>query len=153
MKFSMRINFVDVICDHSLEYVYHKGEIIGFSFDIRLSYYRGLFLSCVDEFGLSVDGNLIPNEAITFAINGKEIAIDQLSDCANEFWQLTEPARIEVIHEDVLSVGEHDFDVKLMLRIPYLPIPTHDGAHIYMPLDSSGNKKLNLKEVKINGKD
>lgn len=140
----MRINFVDVICDDSLKAIVVNGKEIGYSFDVRLSYYRGAFLSCIDAFGLKVDGKTVENQNITFGINGKTIAIDQLSDCVSEFWRLIEPAHIEVIHEDGLGEGEHEIDLTLMLRVPYLPIPINPNDHVYMPLDSCGQKRLSL---------
>ena len=55
MGFAMRMNFVDVVVDDSLKNVKVNGKNIGYQFDIRLSYYRGHFLSVIDEFGVKVD--------------------------------------------------------------------------------------------------
>ncbi len=144
MGFKMRINFVDVIVDDSLKSIYCDENKIGYTFDVRLSYYRGAYLSTIDEFKLKVDGKEIENERITFGINGKQIAINQISDCVSEFWQLIEPAKIEVLVDGGLTEGEHDIDLTLILRIPYLPIPVGDGK-LYMPLDSCGSKRLALR--------
>lgn len=143
MGFSMRINFVDVIVDNSLKSIYNDGDKIGYSFDVRLSYYRGAFLSTIDEFKLKVDGKDVCNEQITFGINNKIIAIDQLSDCVSEFWSLIEPAKIEVLLDGGLEKGQHHIDLTLILRVPYLPIPVGDEK-LYMPLDSCGEKTLVL---------
>lgn len=145
LDFSMRINFVDVICDNSLRSIIVNNSKIGFAFDIRLSYYRGLFLSCVDEFDLFVDGERINHQDITFCINGKMFPIEFLRECSSEFWGLTTPARIEVLKEKGLDIGDHQIDLTLMLRIPYMPIPLGDKL-IYMPLDSCGKKTLTLME-------
>lgn len=144
MAFGLRINFVDVICDNSLRSVWAKGHKVGYSFDIRLSYYRGLFLSCVDQFELKVDGQLVDSRNITFNINGKSIPVDFLSNCASEFWGLTVPATIEVTTLEELKSGAHEMDLTLMLRVPYMPIPTADKLS-YMPLNSCGTKTLTLE--------
>lgn len=141
MGFSMRINFVDVICDDSLKSIVINGRKIGYEFDVRLSYYRGLFLSCIEEFEIKVDGEEVPIQDVTFSINGKTFPISFLSECNTEFWNVIEPARIEVIRDGGLQSGEHDIDLTLMLRIPYMPIPIEDKL-VYMPLDSCGRKKL-----------
>ncbi len=146
MGFSMRINFVDVITDKSLESIVVNKKKIGYAFDIRLSYYRGLFLSCIEEFELTVDGEIVPMRDITFGINGKIIGASLLSQCASEFWGLLEPARIEVMKDGGLLEGEHEIDLKLMLRIPYMPIPQGGGDDLYMPLNSCGKKRLTLRE-------
>jgi len=144
MGFGMRINFVDVICDDSLRTVHANGKPVGYAFDIRLSYYRGLFLSCVDQFALTVDGQAVNSQDITFGIHGKSIPVNFLSHCASEFWGLTEPASIEVTTAQGLEPGAHEIDLTLMLRIPYMPIPVGDNL-VYMPLDSCGRKTLTLE--------
>lgn len=145
MGFKMRINFVDVICDNSLKSIVLEGKPIGYAFDIRLSYYRGLFLSCIEEFELMVDQEKVRHQDMTFHLNGKIFAIDQLADCASEFWNLIEPARIEVICPGGLQPGEHELDLTLNLRIPYMALPKDAGDHKYMPLDSCGKKTLTLR--------
>lgn len=145
MGFSFRINFVDVICDDSLTHLYADGERIGFEFDVRLSYYRGLFLSCVDSFGLEVDGERYSNDNITFSINGKSFGVNQLNLFASEFWDLLQSARITVLKKGGLAQGEHALKLELMLRVPYLPLPGSDGGHSYMPLDSCGEKTLAVR--------
>mgnify|MGYP000470738432 FL=1 len=50
MGFAMRMNFVDVVVSDSLKHYYVDGKKMGYQFDIRLSYYRGHFLSVIDEF-------------------------------------------------------------------------------------------------------
>lgn len=144
MGFKMRINFVDVICDNSLKIVEREGRAIGYSFDIRLSYYRGLFLSCIDEFELVVDQEKIRHQDMLFHLNGKTFTIDHLTNCTTEFWNLIEPARIEVIREGGLRSGEHEIDLTLYLRIPYMELPKGAGDLRYMPLDSCGKKTLTL---------
>lgn len=55
MAFALRINFVDVVCDDSMKNVFANGKKVGYQFDIRLSYYRGHFLSVIDEFRVKLD--------------------------------------------------------------------------------------------------
>lgn len=147
MGFSMRINFVDVICDDSLRNSYINGLKNGYEFDIRLSYYRGLFLSCVNSFALTVDGEEVPNSEVTFSINGKEFFVDQLSSLSSEFWQLLEPAKIKVLKKGGLPKGSHNLKLDFYLRVPYLPLPGGDNDHNYVPLDSCGEKELIIEEI------
>lgn len=147
MALSMRINFVDVICDDSLKNTYIDGKKQGYEFTIRLSYYRGLFLSCVNSFELLVDDEVVPNSEITFSINGKEFFVDQLSSLSSEFWDLLEPATIKVMQKGGLASGNHHLKLNFYLRVPYLPIPGGPGEHNFVPLDSCGEKTLALQEV------
>nr|WP_253201840.1 DUF6379 domain-containing protein [Clostridium sp. DSM 17811] len=142
----MRINFVDVICDNSLKNTYVNGEKRGFLFDMRLSNYRGHYLSCIDEFKVTVDGEEIADEKVTFGINNKEFNVNQFSNLISEFWQLIEPAHIMVHKKSGLSAGNHDIKVHLMLRVPYMPLSASAEDSNYMPLDSCGEKVLSIKE-------
>jgi hypothetical protein len=142
MAFSMRMAFVDVICDSSLKNLYAGGEKIGFSFDVRLGYYRGHWLSCIDRLEVKVDGEIAALEKTRLGINGKEFSVPQLQSCYSEFWRLLDPARITVFREGGLANGEHRIELTLFLRIPYLPIGPERS---YMPLDSSGEKTLKVE--------
>lgn len=146
MGFAMRINFVDVICDNSLKNTYVNGNKSGFAFDIRLSNYRGHYLSCIDEFKVTVDGEEISDQDVTFGINNKEFNVYQFPNLISEFWQLIEPAHIKVHKKGGLSAGDHDIKVHLMLRVPYMPLSASAEDTMYMPLDSCGEKVLTIKE-------
>lgn len=137
MKLAMKMRFVDVICDDSLSNLYANGNRIGFTFDVRLGYYRGHWISCIDELRVKIDGIEIPQEAIRFGLKGKEFSIPQLGNCRTEFWPLLEPARITVLKQGGLAEGRHSIELDLMLRVPYLPL---GGEHNYMPLDSYEKK-------------
>ena len=84
MGFAMRMNFVDVVVSDSLKHYYVDGKKMGYQFDIRLSYYRGHFLSVIDEFKVKVDDFEVPAERIKFCINGKEFSPVEFDKCYTE---------------------------------------------------------------------
>ena len=141
MAFAMKMRFVDVITDDTLKNNYVNGEKAGYQFEIRLGYYRGHFLSAIDAFEVSVDGEKVADQDLRFCINGKEFAPRQLKECFTEFWRLTEPATIKVIKKGGLAEGMHHLNVHLMLRVPYMQI---GPGHQFMPLDSGQEKELKL---------
>lgn len=141
MPATLRMNFVDVIPDNSLKNTYVNGKKNGYQFDIRLSYYRGHFLSVIDEFGIEVDGKKVDDSQIKFCLNGKELSPWQLKEAYTEFWPILVPATIKVHQPGGLSHGKHDVKVKLIFRAPYMPI---GPDHQYMHYDSSGEKTLDV---------
>ncbi|NYE06385.1 hypothetical protein F4694_003165 [Bacillus niacini] len=145
MAFSMRLPFVDVVCDDSLVNTYVNGKKLGYEFQIRLSNYRGHFLSCIEEFVVAVDGNEVNSDDITFCLNEKEFTLRQLPSLISEFWNLIEPATIKVFAPGGLTEGEHHIDVKMMLRIPYMAVPGSKKEHDYAKLDSCGSKTLSVR--------
>ena len=143
MGFAMRLNFVDVVVDNSLKNYYVDGQKMGYTFDIRLSYYRGHFLSVIDEFGIRVDGRDISNDVIKFCINGKEFSPNEFDKCYSEFWRVLDPATIRVFCPVGLEEGRHDIDVTLFFRSPYMPVGDN---HQYMPVDSCGSKSMDITD-------
>lgn len=137
MGFAMRMPLNEqIIKKASFKDMYINGEKNGFEFDVQLAYYRGHYLSDIDLLEVYVDGEKMPQEAVTFELNGKEMPIYKLTYAVTEFWSQVVPAKIRVIKKSGLSVGEHELELKLMLRVPYMQIgPDHN----FMPLDS-GNK-------------
>lgn len=142
MSIALRLNFVDVVCDDSLKHIYANGNKTGYQFDVRLSYYRGHFLSTINELSVKVDGEEIPQQDITFCLNDKEYGIAQLHDLVNVFWPIIEPATIKVFKAGGLQAGEHNIEFIMFFRSPYMEI----GENAYMPIDSSGSKILTLAE-------
>lgn len=141
MGLALRLNFVDVVCDDSLKNVWANGKRIGFQFDVRLSYYRGHFLSTIDEIGVKVDDAEIPAENISLCLGGKEYGVAELHDLVNVFWPIIEPATIKVFHPGGLSAGEHDVDFTLYFRSPYMALSETE----YQSIDSCGSKKLTVE--------
>lgn len=144
MGFSLRINMVDVICDDSLKNSYIDGKKSGCQFMIRLSYYRGHFLSVIDQFEIRIDGQRVDDQDIRFCINEKELAVNQLASAYTEFWNILDPACIKIRKPGGLKPGAHDIDVTLMFRSPYMPLPGGDNDHLYMPIDGCGQKTLSI---------
>lgn len=146
MAFKMKLPFVDVVCDESLKHNYVGRRKLGYEFQIRLSNYRGHYLSCIKELRVVVDGKEVNANDISFDLNGKEFTLVQLPHLISEFWNLIEPATIKVYAPGGLSEGSHQIAVTLALRIPYLATPGSKQVHDYAELDSSGSKILTIKD-------
>lgn len=138
---ALRLNFTDVVCDDSLKHIYADGKKTGCRFDVKLSYYRGHFLSAIDELRVKIDGEEVAQQDITLCLHGKEYGIAQLGRLGNVFWPVAEPAEIRIHKTGGYSVGEHDIEFIMFFRSPYMEI----GKDVYMPNDGSGTKKLILE--------
>lgn len=141
MGLALRLNFVDVVCDDSLKNFWANGKKIGYQFDVRLSYYRGHFLSTIDEIGVKVDGVDVPAENISLCLDGKEYGVAELHDLVNVFWPIIEPATIKVFQPGGLSEEERDVDFTLYFRSPYMALSETE----YQSIDSCGSKRLNVQ--------
>ena len=123
--------------------LYINGRKNGFEFDVQLAYYRGHYLSDIDLLEVYLDGEKMPQEAVTFEIKGKELPVYKLTHAVTEFWSQVEPAKIRVIKKGGVEAGEHEVELKLMLRVPYMQIgPDHN----FMPLDSGDHVVVQVAE-------
>lgn len=144
MGFAMRMLLnSQIIKPSSVRNLYINGAKNGFEFDVQLAYYRGHYLSDIDLLEVFVDGERIPQEAVTFEVNGKELPVYKLSWAVTEFWSQVEPARIRAIKKGGLAPGEHEIRLNLMLRVPYMCI---GPDHSYMPLDSGDAVQVEIGE-------
>lgn len=144
MGFAMRMPLnSEIVKKSSFKSMYINGAKNGFEFDVQLAYYRGHYLSDIDLLEVYIDGEKMPQEAVTFELNGKEMPVYKLSWAVTEFWSQVVPAKIRVIKKGGLSEGEHELELKLMLRVPYMCIGSN---HTYMPLDSGDKVTVTVSE-------
>lgn len=146
MGFAMRMNLNgSIVKKDTFRNIYINGERNGFEFDVQLAYYRGHYLSDIDSLEVWLDGEKMPQEAVTFELNGKEMPVYKLTFAVTEFWSQVQPARIRVIKRGGVADGDHDLDFRLMLRVPYMQIgPDHN----FMPLDSGEKVTVTVREQK-----
>lgn len=146
MGFAMRMNLNgSIVKTDTFRNYYINGRKNGFEFDVQLAYYRGHYLSDIDLLEVWLDGEKMPQEAVTFELNGKEMPVYKLSYAVTEFWSQVQPARIRVIRKVGVGDGKHELDFRLMLRVPYMQIgPGHD----FMALDSGEKVTVNVKDQK-----
>ena len=144
MAFAMRMKLnSEIIKKNSFKNLYINGRKNGFEFDVQLAYYSGHYLSDIDLLEVYLDGEKMPQEAVTFEIKGKELPVYKLTHAVTEFWSQVEPAKIRVIKKGGVEAGEHEVELKLMLRVPYMQIgPDHN----FMPLDSGDHVVVQVAE-------
>lgn len=144
MAFAMRMQLnPEIIKKKSFQHLYINGRKNGFVFDVQLAYYRGHYLSDIDLLEVYLDGEKMPQEAVTFELNGKEMPVYKLTYAVTEFWSQVEPAKIRVIKKGGIEDGEHKLELKLMLRVPYMQI---GPGHSFMPLDSGDTVTVTAAE-------
>lgn len=96
----------------------------GFELGIRLPYYRGQWLSIVEDIAVTVDGQRQPREAVRFSVRGKTFTLDEMETASGERWEFGEVAMLQVLGRP-LAPGAHELTVAEQLRISYLPwVPT-----------------------------
>jgi hypothetical protein len=104
-----------VIADGSL-----RARADGFTFDLRMPWYRALPLSSVEGLDVRIDGEPVPGEEIRLSLGGTEYALADLPPLHDDWWYVADPAEVRAPKPGGLSSGEHELDVTIALRIPYI---------------------------------
>jgi hypothetical protein len=97
-----------------------RGDAAGYSFDLRIPWYRSLPLSCVEGLEVALDGDAAAAADIAITFNDRTYSLDELPPLYDEWWQVTDAARVAVPRAGGLAAGPHELDVTLALRIPYI---------------------------------
>jgi len=112
---------------------------VGFTLDVGLNYYRGMPLSSVEEFQITVDGVVVPDEIVLVEFNEKLFMPHQLALAWTEFWGIKRDLHVRV-YNGGLADGEHEVAVRLILRNVYMQF----GPGAYGMIDSSATRTLTL---------
>lgn len=112
------------------------GNQVAFNVDVRLNYYRGLPFSCLEKLELYVDGERIPDHLIMFSLNDKWLNYHKPGEALQEYWGIRTSAHLLVFNYG-LPEGEHEVELVMEFRSPYMIFPDGDHGHI-----DSGCKKV-----------
>ncbi len=101
--------------------VAQNGEIIGFQVPVRLTHYRGVWLSQLRPATVTVDGTKFEGDDITWVIDGKSYAQSELKNFPDVHWSTLTPAILQVRKPGGLPLGIHDVEVQFAYSTSYLP--------------------------------
>ncbi len=114
-----------VIGEGSVRNVEVDGQVAGFAFDSRISYYRGLGVSMVEPFEVRVDGGpVVPAEDVHFTIGDRTWTFEELAADGDSRWELLDKAVVTALVPGGLAPGEHTIEATEVLRVSYLPFPS-----------------------------
>jgi hypothetical protein len=96
----------------------------GFQFGARLPYYRGVSLSMVEEIEVTLDGETLPQNVVDITVHGNTYDLAQRENEIDDRWEMGEVATLSVNKMGGLPQGEHKIELKINLRIGYMPFPS-----------------------------
>ncbi len=92
----------------------------GFTLTIGLPRYRSLPLSCVNVQRLSLDGEECDLSTAVLHLDGRDHELRRLPDLYQEWWFVADRARLRVRRPSGIPPGEHDVELVMGLRVPYI---------------------------------
>ena len=94
----------------------------GIELDVHLNWYRSLPLSSLKTVEVTVNGEAIDRDEITWVVNGADHRLDDLAEHWDEIWFVLDPATIRVPRPLVKAGESAEVTVRLGNRIPYILI-------------------------------
>ncbi len=108
--------------------VVEDGKTIGFAFEMKIQYYRGVTLSIIRDIEVEVDGVTYPREAIRFTVNDETFTLDEMRTVISNRWLFGQYATVTVITEGGLARGDHHIKCTQTIAPSYMPmILVHPG--------------------------
>lgn len=100
----------------------------GFELKVRIPYYRGVPLSCVEDFIVEVDGEKFTGSDISFTVSGGTFSLDEMPTITFFRWEFGEKATLTVKKPGGLAPGAHKVSVDSLVRVSYMPFRSYVNA-------------------------
>lgn len=110
-----------MILTRGFKNVHQDGNIVAFQLQVRITYYRGIPLSCVEGFDVTVDGETFTPANIRYSIAGRTFTAAEAAQAGTVRWAFGDPLTLLVSKPGGLKPGMHDVKVVETLRISYMP--------------------------------
>jgi hypothetical protein len=118
-----------VIMNTGFKNTVEGGTTSGYQLDIRIPYYRSVYLSAIHSLDLSLDGATVPQQDIRIVVAGKTFTIAEMFEADSVRWGFGDPATLLVTRAGGLKPGIHTVKVGIVVRKSYLPAT--DPEHLY----------------------
>ncbi len=101
------------------------GKVVGYEFQFKAQYYRGVTLSIVRDIQVTVDGEKAAPEDIRFTVNGETFTLDEMTTVVDSDyrWEFGEFAKVSVMKEGGLAKGSHHIAAYQKIVPSYMPFP------------------------------
>lgn len=106
------------------------GKKVGFAFEMKIQYYRGVTLSIIRNIEVEVDGQSYPRESIRFTVNEETFTLDEMRTVISNRWLFGQYATVTVLKEGGLDAGSHHIACTQTIAPSYMPmILVHTGEY------------------------
>jgi hypothetical protein len=111
--------------------VSENGKLVGFQLKVRVPYYRGVFLSMVKDFRITVDKEFFGPDKIKFKLGRTAYTLDELKNLPEVFWPFGSFATLIASKPGGLQPGLHTVNVKFLVGTSYTLPPEMDPEGLF----------------------
>jgi hypothetical protein len=100
-----------------------NGKVVGYQFQFKAQYYRGITLSIVRNIKVNVDGEDVAREDIRFTVNGETFSLEEMRTVVDSDyrWEFGDYATVTVLKEGGLAKGTHHINALQVIAPSYMP--------------------------------
>ena len=109
--------------------VTENGKTIGFAFQMRVPYYRGITLSIIRNIDVVVDGAAYPRDDLTITVNGETFTLEEARTVISNRWLFGQFGEITVKKDGGLAPGAHHMEVTITVAPSYMPMQLVKTGH------------------------
>lgn len=95
------------------------GKATGFQVRVRIPYYRGIFLSMIEDLRVTVDGELFGPDKIRFSLHDRSYSKEELGKAAAIHWDFGQWATLTMSKPGGLLTGMHTVELGIIVRTSY----------------------------------
>ena len=97
------------------------GKTVGFQFDFKIQYYRGVTLSIIRNIEVWVDGEGFNREDIRFTLEGDTFTLEEMRTVIDYRWKFGQWATVTVLKDGGLAKGPHHIKCTQTIAPSYMP--------------------------------
>lgn len=99
------------------------GKIVGYQFEFKAQYYRGITLSIVRDIKVNVDGEDVKREDVRMIVNGETFTLEEMRTVIDSDyrWEFGDYATVCILKEGGLSKGSHHINALQIIDPSYMP--------------------------------
>lgn len=102
--------------DAPIENVVEDGNVVGFCFQMREPDYRGMFLSCLMDIKVILDGEEFSGKDISFTLESGHYTLDNLDTEVFNRWNYIELGTVYVKKPGGIAPGKHHIEAGILKR-------------------------------------
>ena len=105
-------------------------EPTGFQVAVRTPYYRGIWASLLEGAEVTVDGETVGADAVSWTLGGKTLSTAELAEATDTRWPFEEAAILTVPRPGGLQPGVHQVRVSITWRWSYIPVERQPTTNV-----------------------
>ena len=111
----------DLIQTRGFHNIYEDEKITVFQFCLRLTYFRGIFLSQLRPQKVIVDSEIFEKENVIWCINGTDYTYEEMKTKGNIHWNPLDTAALKIKKDGGLKAGYHEVSTGYKYSSSYMP--------------------------------